>query len=142
MWLIQIEIYLLATSLFFAGYAFGDGTSERPSIRVYAIDWDVMARARLSADDVRKQRTVYLEIRDEYLVENTVRSISKLKCDHFPSNDQLDVRLVIDVKERNKPLRTLYADRDRLVKSDVMEVCSLTDDLLGSLSAFLMRQVK
>jgi hypothetical protein len=110
--------------------------SKVDSIRIYAVSWNIMTRARLSEDDVRRTRDVYMEINDRYLIGKVIDSLGRLNCSKVDELNLMDVRLVVDFVMKDR-VNVFYADKISIANRDSGESCALTKDFLNSMSIFL-----
>lgn len=109
-------------------------------VRVYAVDWAIMPRARLTVDDVRRMKHAYLELREPRLVKAVVEAVEKLECRRTDLWKTMDVRLVIDLGDsRTGVVQTLYSDERNLLVEATREACPYSAELVRALTLFVHR---
>jgi len=106
-------------------------------IVMYFIDWDILSRSRLSSSDIRRMRHVYVELKEETSLINILKSLKKLDCDSKKSTSDLDVRLVIDVLENEKVVKT-YNLNKKYVSSGGSYLCKNSKKLMEALNIFMI----
>jgi len=104
-------------------------------IRVYFVGWDIMTRSRLSPEDVRSMRGVYLEINEDYLISNIAKEIKSLNCKSTEKHEIGDIRLVLDIIKDSKVIYSIYANKDYIYKGGNTE-CENSNEFLKSLNIF------
>ena len=106
------------------------------SIRVYAVSLDILTRQRLSADDVRRMRHSYIEYTYSSYVSFVTNELNKLKCNKIEFNSPMDVRLVIDIYDKNGVRQSYYANKEEILISATNEICPLPNSLIDALSIY------
>ncbi len=113
----------LSTTSSFAGKNLVEkDTSFDYTIKVYFIGWDVLARSRLTPDDIRDRRDIYLEIKKQRVVFELKQNVDNLNCENIDKNLFGDIRFVLDVENDGLIIESLYANNDILYKEKNRDV--------------------
>lgn len=80
-------------------------------VTIYFIPWEIMTRVALSPADVRRSPYIKTEILDADFANSFVQSLDRQPLEDTPRTHVRDVRLVIDIKSKNGPMRTIVANR-------------------------------
>ena len=87
-------------------------------IRMYFVGWDILTRTKLSPDDVRRMRNVYIEVNDKGRISNIVNKIFDVEFTTFKYNEPEDARLVIELVKSDGKVEAFYANKTDLLTID------------------------
>ena len=97
--------------------AAGDSV-EIESVRVYFVGWDLLARSRLSPQDVIRMKRVLIEISDAGLARNFVEWLRLEDLRARPNSEPADARLTIEISHADGSGKLYYSDKDALYSAD------------------------
>lgn len=107
------------------------------AIKIYFLHWDIMTRVKLSPEDVRRMRQLYIEINDETMISKVVDAVY---YDDFHDRDNTmpePARLVIDFIKKDGVIETVYANKSHILNGDSSKSKSINNELLNKIGSII-----
>lgn len=94
---------------------------------IYAVDFDIITRTQMGAEDVRRIAHARIELNRERFVSRLVETLEAIPCDTASQEESLDARVVIELKGASGEARTLVANRSRMLDTTRGASCDLDE---------------
>lgn len=104
-------------------------------IDVYFIRWNILTRARLSPDDVKRGNHVTMRISDDFLISEVQRQLANLKFKSEPESPQtIDARLVLEFTREDGIIDMYYANQNLIVAAETQKTAPLDQRFIDGLN--------
>lgn len=107
------------------------------AIKIYFVHWDIITRVRLSPEDIRRMRKLYIEINDKTMISKTVDAIYHDKFHDRVNKLPEEARLVIDFIKKNGAIETVYANKSHVLTEDSSKSKDINNELLNKIGSII-----
>lgn len=114
----------------------GVDTFPYSSVKIYFLPWNVYTPIRLTPEDVRERRVFYMEINDEFRINEIMAIVSQKAFENFESNVKPDIRMVIDAYKKDGSIETFYAYKSHIFNHDFTQYQKNNKEFLNKICSF------